>query len=132
MQPEAVYAALLEAVRLVVRAEVEPLLRELEQLRRERDTPLRRVLQALLAVYGPGSAFTSGEVLELPRLPLPEREALREALAVALAGKAATSGRIGKLMRRLVDTGEVCAGCRLVSPTSEANRRLWLLERVGR
>lgn len=122
-------AALLEAVRLAVRAEVEPLRRALEQLRRERDTLTpgqRAVLELLPAVYSPGEAFTSADLVRVADRRFGARAALHDALQAACGLDAR---RVGMLLRTLAESGATVDNVRLVAmPATDGGSRLWALQ----
>jgi hypothetical protein len=83
----------------------------------------RELLEALSAVMG-GEVFTSGEALELARLPLGDRPRLARALAALGIG---TAKELGEQLRAVVDR---CAGdrVRVLRCGVEHGSRLWRVE----
>lgn len=118
-------AALLEAVRLVVRAEVE---RALAPLLRDTLTPMqRRVLRAVAAVYAADEVFTTSELVDTAGAAFGQRAALRLALQQACA---LDVRRVGILLRQVADAGGVVDDVRLVALPAAAGSRRWALQGI--
>ena len=118
-------AALLEAVRAIVRAEIE---RAVAPLLRDTLPPMqRRVLRAVAGVFAPGESFSTSELVDTAGTAFGQRAALRLALQAACAMDVR---RVGILMRQLADAGAVADGVRLVALPLEGGSRRWGLEGV--
>lgn len=115
-------AALLEAIRAIVRDEVQ------RALRRDTLAPAPRRLAALLPrLYAPCEPFTTQHVLELARLSVAARVELAEVLRRDFAGDVR---RVGIALRQISDAGHVVEDLRLVALPAEAGSRRWELQRV--
>lgn len=117
-------AALLDAVRLAVRAEVEPLRRALERLAPPPMDTLHRELLAAIAdaVDWP---FRAGELLGLRRSAQAERRRLDSALAAMNLDDA---HRLGMALAEIAKRSTTL-DTRLVRAGRDSNATLWVIER---
>lgn len=110
-------AALLEAVRAIVREELRAALRP------DIEPEPSPVFEAVAQLYGPGDAFTADDVLDAARFDAEARELLREHCGASVQ-------RIGVALGKLADTRAVAAGVRVVRLAKKGNVRRWRLQGV--
>lgn len=86
----------------------------------------RRVIEALAAVFGPGTAMTSGEIVAACGLSIGARPELADAL-VGVAGSLAAHP-VGMALRRIAALSADDDVLRLAAPRTESGRRVWCVE----